>query len=194
MDIYWYGQSFFKIKGKSATVVIDPFSPQSTGFKLPKDLSADIALSTRSHPDHNCLKAVDGNPVQIAGPGEYEVKGVAITGVQSGTNTVFNVQIDNLNIVHLGDLGHELTDEQVEEIGVADILLIPVGNNRSLGAKEAAEVVSQLEPRVVIPMNYDNVDGFLKEMGVESASPLVRLSIVKDKLPQETEVVLLSKA
>src|SRR4051812_46127607 len=103
MDIYWHGQALFRIKGKSVTVVIDPFDPEFVGLKLPKDLSADIVLKTHDHGDHNFLQGVSGSPVEITGPGDYDIKGVDIVGVgvfhdpqngaERGKNTVYNIHI-----------------------------------------------------------------------------------------------------
>ncbi len=213
MDITWYGQACFKLKGKSATVVIDPFDPNFVGLKLPKDLSADVVLKTHDHADHNYFAGVSGDPVKISGPGEYEIKGVAINGVgvyhdkqngeERGKNTVYNLSIDNLNVVHVGDLGHQFTQEQLEEIGNCDILMIPVGGVFTIDAKDAAEVIAQLEPSIIIPMHYyldglkfqlDPVDKFLKEMGVEKVEPQPKLVITKDKLPEEPQVIVLSKS
>lgn len=213
MDILWYGQAAFKLKGKTTTVVIDPFNPEMMNLKLPKDLSADIVLQTHDHPDHSFVSAVGGEPVVLTGPGEYEIKGVAIVGVgtyhddkkgeERGRNTVYNIDVDGINIVHLGDLGHLLTDAQVEEIGDTDILLIPVGGKYTIDAKTASQVVASLEPRIIIPMHYalpglkielDGVEPFLKEMGAENKEPQPKLSITKDKLPEEPEVVVLSKS
>ena len=214
MDIYWLGQASFKIKGKNTTIIIDPFDPDFTGLKLPKDMQADIAIKTHDHKDHNNLDVVTGDPIKVEGPGEYEVKGVSITGVsvlhdneggaQRGKNTVYNILIDNLKIVHLGDLGHTLTEEQIESIGNCDILMVPVGGTYTISAKDATEVVSQIEPQIIIPMHYggvtglkfplDGVDLFLKEMGKENPEPLNKLTITKDKLPAEPQVVLLNKS
>ncbi len=212
MDIYWGGQALFKIKGKTATVVIDPFDSEKLGLKLPKDLEADMVLKTHDHYDHNNFAAVTGNPVQIAGPGEYDIKGVAIVGVQTphddkkgaerGHNTVYGINIEGLNIVHLGDLGDVLTEEQVQEIGECDILMIPVGSVYTIDAKMAAQVVSQLEPKIILPMHYslpglkvelESVDNFLKEMGVEGVQPQPKLTISKEKLPVEPQIVILNK-
>lgn len=222
MDIYFLGQACFKIKGKTATVIIDPYDPDMLGLKLPKDMEADIGIKTHDHPDHNNLKAISGDPVLVTGPGEYEIKGVAISGVQvfhdkqsfpsgegksngseRGKNTVYNIYIDGLNIVHCGDLGHTFSEDQVEEIGQTDILMVPVGSVYTIDAKDATEVVSQLEPRIILPMHYggipglkvelDPVEKFLKEMGVENPETLPKLSITKDKLPDEPKVILLNK-
>lgn len=213
MEIIWYGQACFKLKGKTSSVFIDPFDPVKLGLKLPKDLSADIAIKTHDHYDHNNLKAIEGAKIEISGPGEYEVKGIAVTGVgthhdksgggERGKNTVYNIHLDGLNVVHLGDLGHVLTEEQVQEIGTTDILLIPVGGKYTIDPKDASEVVAQLEPRIIIPMHYNlpglaveglgEVEAFLKEMGVGESTPQPKLTITKDKLPDEPQVLVLSK-
>lgn len=213
MDIYWYGQSMFKIKGKAATVILDPFDPEHTGLKLPKEMVADVVLSSHSHGDHNNVGAVEGTPLVVTGPGEYEKLGVTINGIatfhdastgsERGRNTVYNLLIDGVNLVHLGDLGHPLTEDQVSQIGDTDILLIPVGSVYTIDAEIAAKVVAQLEPRVVIPMHFkipglkfelDELDLFLKEMGSEGVEPVAKLSITKDKLPEEINVVVLNKS
>lgn len=213
MDIIWYGQSCFKIKGKSAGVVIDPFDPLSTGLKLPKDLEAKVVLSTHQHPDHNNTGVVFGNPVVVSGPGEYEISGVSIEGVSTfhdnsqgterGINTIYHILLDGVDIVHLGDLGHVLTEEQVSGIDSTDILMIPVGGVYTIDSEEAAKVVAQLEPKIVIPMHYRieglkyelvGLEPFLKEMGAENVEPQPKLSITKDKLSEETTVVVLGKS
>lgn len=212
MDIYWYGQAAFRLKGKNATVIVDPYSPE-IGFKLPKDATAgDIVLKTHDHPDHNNVAAVTSQ-MTFDKPGEYEIKGVVMTGVSSfhdgvqggerGKNVIFHILMDGLNIVHLGDLGqNELTEDQIAQISQTDILLVPVGGVYTIDAKNAANIVSQLEPKIIIPMHYkveglkydlEPVENFLKEMGVENAVPQPKLSITKDKLPEESEVVVLSK-
>lgn len=212
MDIYWLGQAAFKIKGKSATLIIDPFNPSFTGLKIPKDLSADLVLVSHQHDDHNFTAAVLGQPLVIAGPGEYEARGVGVLGVgtyhdnssgsQRGKNTVYKILLDGVSLVHLGDLGHALSNDQVDQIGRCDVLMVPVGSVYTIGSQVGATVVAQLEPKIVIPMHYKlpdlkfellGVEGFLKEMGAEGVVPIPKLSITKEKLPEETQVVLLSK-
>ncbi|MDO8577228.1 MAG: MBL fold metallo-hydrolase [Candidatus Daviesbacteria bacterium] len=210
MDIYWYGQSCFKLKGKTASVIIDPYDPSFTGLKLPRDLQSDVVLTTHDHQDHNFTSA----PMVFNKPGEYEVSGVVITGIKSfhdniegaerGMNTIFHLLFDNLDIVHLGDLGQSrLTEEQVAQIGQTDILLVPVGSVYTIDAKVASEIVSQLEPKIIIPMHYkieglkfeiEGVENFLKEMGAENVVPQPKLSISKEKLPEEPQVVVLAKS
>lgn len=213
MDINWYGQSCFRIKGKNASIVIDPFDPETTGLKLPKDMEAQVLLSTHSHRNHNNISAVSGNPLIISGPGEYEISGVSVVGVGSyhddsegterGKNTIYRILIDGINVVHLGDLGHVLSEEQLAQIDATDILLIPVGGKYTIDSEAAAKVVAQMESRIVIPMHYqipglkselESADPFLKEMGAENVVPVLKLSITKDKLPEETQVVVLAKS
>lgn len=211
MDIYWFGQACFKLKGKYSSVIIDPFDSGVTGLKLPKDLESDVVLSTHEHKDHNNTQAVEGNPMVFVSPGEYEVKGAVITGIpafhdksegaERGKNTIYHIFMDSLNIVHLGDFGQaKLTDIQVNEIGQVDILLIPVGGVYTINGKEAAEITSQLEPKIVIPMHFkieglkidlEGPEQFLKEMGADVVPPQPKLSIAREKLPEESVVVVL---
>ncbi len=216
MDIYWYGQACFKLKGKNASVVIDPFDPDFTGLKLPKDLIADVVLSTHDHKDHSNTGAINSptgkKPMVFKDPGEYEVSGVVITGISAfhddtngserGRDIIFHIMQDGLNIVHLGDLGQlKLTEEQLNQIGDTDILLIPVGSVYTIDGKVASGIVSQLEPKIIIPMHFkieglkfelEGVDKFLKEMGAEGVIAVPKLSITKEKLPEEPQVIILS--
>lgn len=212
MDITYLGHASFKLKGKTASLVVDPYDT-SVGPKFPKS-EADIVAVSHDHFDHNSTNNVSGDPFIISGPGEYEVKGVEVVGVSSfhdnkqgaerGTNTIYNFKIDKINICHLGDLGQEsLTDQQIQEIGNVDILLLPVGGFFTIDATQANKIASQLEPRIIIPMHFkDNdtkieelapVDKFLKEVGKESLEPVNKLTITPDKFSDETQVVLLSK-
>jgi len=211
MDITFLGHSSFKLKGKTASVITDPYNSE-VGLKFPKQ-QADIVTISHFHSDHNAADLVDGEHFLVSGPGEYEIKGIKIVGVNSfhddkkgaerGKNIIFSFQIDGLRICHLGDLGQkELGSEQIEEIGSVDILLVPVGGTYTIDASEAAKVAAALEPDIVIPMHYlepglanklDPADKFLKEMGVESPSIQTKISITKDKLPEEMAVILLQK-
>lgn len=212
MEISYIGHASFKLKGKTATVVTDPFDPEMVGLKFSQP-EANIVTISHAHADHNRADLVAGQPVIISGPGEYEVKGVAIKGIASfhdaqkgqdrGKNTIYAMVIDSVHVVHLGDLGHKLSEEQVDEIGVVDILLVPVGGVYTIDAKEAYAIVTQLEPHIVIPMHYKRaglasgletllpVETFLKEIGKEGVLPQPKLVISKDKLPEELSVVVL---
>lgn len=219
MEILWLGQSSFLIRGKSAKVVTDPYDSKFVGLKLPK-VEAEIVTVTHDHPDHNSVSSViasdGGQPFVIKGPGEYEVKGISVFGVATyhdenkgadrGKNTVYVIEVDGVKICHLGDLGHKLTEEQLQEIGDVDVLLVPVGGFFTIDAKVAVEVVRQLEPLVVVPMHYKvpglvpmiaekivGVEPFLKEMGVESSTPVQKLFLTKDKMPEQLQIVVLER-
>ncbi len=208
MDISWLGHSCFKIKGSHATVITDPYSPE-LGYKLGKNTARIVTLS-HQHPGHGYAQGIGGQPRVIKGPGEYEISGVLIIGVATfhdeergkkrGKNTAYLMEIDDVSVCHLGDLGHVLTGEQVEEIDNVDVLLLPVGGVSTINAAKAAEVVRLLEPKVVIPMHYktpalkkelEPVDKFLKEIGAKELAPLPKLSITKSNLPPSTQVFLL---
>lgn len=205
MEIYPLGHSSFRIKGKTATVVTDPYLKSS---------DADIVTVSHDHSDHNVLEKISGTPFVINGPGEYEIKGVTVVGVamfhdgqngaERGASTVYKINVDGINICHLGDLGHKLSDDQLNQVGNIDILLIPVGGTYTIDAKTASQVVAQLEPLIVVPMHYrrlgmdpklagelEPVADFLKEMGAEGIVPASKLVISRDKLPETTTVVVL---
>lgn len=213
MEILSLGLSSFRIKGKGATVITDPFDPTMVGIKFPK-IEADVVTVSHNHDDHNRSDLVGGSPYVIRGPGEYEVKDVTIFGISTfhdstsgserGVNTVYQIILDDLTLVHLGDLGHKLTTTQVEEIGTPDVLFIPVGGVYTIDGHEASEIVSLLEPKIVIPMHYRTpfmnnavfgklavVDKFLQEMGKPQTVPQPKLSISKDRLGEELQVVVL---
>ncbi len=211
MEIKWFGQACFEIKGDKSTLIIDPFD-EETGLTVPK-LQGDIVAVTHDHFDHNNIKAVAGDPFIITGPGEYEAKGIFINGIPTshdekegedrGENIAYIIQIDDLRICHLGDLGHKLTNEQLDLIDGVDILMIPVGGEYTIDAKNAVKIIEDIEPRIVIPMHYQiqkltgvkglaKVDNFLSEMGVKDINKKDSFKIKKDRLPTDkTEVVVL---
>ncbi|MCK5460246.1 MBL fold metallo-hydrolase, partial [Candidatus Parcubacteria bacterium] len=168
MRIIWHGHSCFSIKTKSLlneeiNIVIDPFDEKKTGIKLPK-LKADIVLSSHDHYDHNNIKAVHGDPFIIKNPGEFETKNVFIQGIPSfhdkkngaerGENIIFYLESEKIHIAHLGDLGHLLDEKQLSKLSKVDILMIPVGGKYTINYSEAIEIISQLEPKIIIPMHY----------------------------------------
>jgi len=210
LDIFWYGHTCFRLRGRDTTVVSDPYD-RSTGYP-PLKLTADVVTISNDSPQHGTASAVQvasDKMRRIDGPGEYEVAGALIEGVTTyrdkehgkiaGKNTAYLIHLDDMTICHLGALGHTLSQGQIETLKDADILLVPVGGNGALNATEAAEVVSQLEPRIVIPMQFgmptmalDSVDRFCKELAVEDTTVLPRLTITKSALPDETRLVLLA--
>ena len=208
MEISWLGHSCFKIRGTQVTVITDPYSPD-LGYSLGKP-KARIVTVSHQHQGHSYIQGVGGDPRPITGPGEYEIGGVLIIGLatfhdaeggsQRGKNTVYLMEVDEVSLCHLGDLGHMLTAEQMEELGNVDVLLVPVGGVSTIGAPVAAELVRQLEPKVVVPMHYktealrrelEPVERFLKEMGIEQVTSQPKLSINHSTLPLSTQVYLL---
>lgn len=216
MEITYIGHSCFKIKDKTISLVIDPYNPK-IGYKLPK-LSSDVVLVTHDHFDHNYIEGVSDYRLLVDGPGEYEVGGCFIygksvdhdekNGLERGKVTMYLITIDDFNILHLGDLGRELTQEEMEKIPNVDVLMIPVGNKYTIDEKAAVKVISALEPSYVIPMHYktddltgveglSGVDEFLDEMGVEEdvKKDLDKLVLnSKTDLDGETKVVVLKPA
>ena len=208
MDINWFGHSCFRIRGKQAVIITDPIPPD-LGYS-PGKPTADIVTVSHQHPSHSYVKGVGGEPKLVTGPGEYEISGVLIIGIPTfhdgvggknkGKNTVYLMEVDGVAICHLGDLGHVLATEQVEEIGDVDVLLLPVGGISTIDAPMAAEVIRQLEPEVVVPMHYKTpalkrelgtVEKFLKEMGIEQIAAQPKLSLTPSSLPVSTQVFLL---
>ena len=208
MEINWLGHSCFRIKGTKVTIITDPYSPD-LGYSLGKP-AARIVTVSHQHPGHSYSQGIDGEPKLVTGPGEYEISGVLIIGMATfhdgekggkmGKNTVYLMDVDEVSVCHLGDLGHVLTTEQVEELEDVDVLLLPVGGLSTINAAMAAEVVRQLEPKVVVPMHYktaalkrelEPVEEFLKEMGVKEVESQPKLSVTKANLPLTTQVFLL---
>ncbi|TMB93692.1 MAG: MBL fold metallo-hydrolase [Chloroflexi bacterium] len=207
MDVTWLGHGCFRLRGRSAAVVTDPYPP-AIGLKLSR-LDADLVTISHEHDNHNYAQVVR-EAYEIRGPGEYEVAGVAVVGVPTyhdpekgakhGRNTVYVIEIDDVRICHLGDLGHSLDDSVAEPLSSADVLLVPVGGRSTISATQAAEVVRQLEPRYVVPMHYaipglkvelDPIDRFLKEIGLTAGEPQPKLSVQSSSGDYETKLVLL---
>ncbi len=212
MEITWHGHSCFRIIERGmAAVVTDPYD-DSIGYPALR-LKADIVTVSHAAPGHNNLDAVKGVQKTITGPGEYEIGGVFITGIatsrsngekkkgdESRRNTLYLFDFDGLTVCHLGDLDHVPTQSQIEALGAVHVALVPVGGGGGLNAAQAAEVISLLEPSLVIPMHYrtpaaslklDPVSKFLKEMGLSSAKEEASLKVTRSSLPGETHVVLL---
>lgn len=215
MEIYYLGHSSFRIKGKNTVLLTDPFSSSAVGFKFPK-VEAQIVTVSHEHQDHNNVQAVEGNPFVVSAPGEYEIKGVSIFGFSSfhdskqgaerGRNTVYLIEADGFRICHLGDLGDGLSQKIIEEVNGVDVLMIPVGGIATIGPKEAVEIISQIEPLIILPMHYkapginettfgkfSTVGDFLKEYGTENPERLDKVSLTEGKLPGETKVVLIER-
>jgi L-ascorbate metabolism protein UlaG (beta-lactamase superfamily) len=209
VEIDWFGHSCFRLREAGVIVVTDPYD-KSIGYSLPRT-RADIITVSHDAPGHAAVSAVKSDARVLSKPGEYEVKGVFVTGVQTWRggeanggakeeNTVFVFEFGNLTACHLGNLSRVLTQAQVESMPDIDILMVPVGGGDALDADKAAEMISLLEPRLVIPMHYhtpfvavplDPLSKFLKEMGVTEQAPQDSLKVTKSDLPEETQVVVL---
>lgn len=211
MYITWHGQSCFKIQTKNATLVMDPYD-QKLGLKLPR-FQADIVTVSHDHYDHNNVEGVGGEPFIISNPGEYEVKGISIRGITSwhdanegaerGANTIYVIEVEDIRIAHLGDLGTQLSEIQLEQLDNIDVLMVPVGGTYTLDAAGAAKVVNDIEPRIIIPMHYKlpglkeslaGVEAFCKEMGIKANGAEEKLRVVKKELPTDDSQVVILKA
>lgn len=210
MEITWYGHSCFRLAERGmATVVSDPFDAGTIGY-FPLKLKADIVTVSHDAPGHNHVQAVKAVAHVISGPGEFEIGGVFITGVQTDghgkngngkpRNTLYVFDFEGLTVAHLGDLKQPPTQTEVEALGTVHVALVPVGGGGGLNAAKAAEVISLLEPNIVIPMHYatpdarvelDPLSKFLKEMGLGAVEQQPSLKVTRGGLPEETHVVVL---
>ncbi|MCB0254334.1 MAG: MBL fold metallo-hydrolase [Anaerolineae bacterium] len=208
MEIIWYGHACFRLKDRNLTVICDPYD-KSIGLPLPRH-KADVVTVSHDAPGHSYVAGVKDYRQVFTGAGEYEIEGVFITGIatfhgkngdgEAEPNTIFLFEFSDLTVCHLGDLGHVLTEAQVEAMPDIDVLIIPVGGRNTLDATLAAEVISIIEPSIVIPMHYhaddtpghlEPVERFLKEMGIAAPEPVSVFKIGKTQLPEETQVVLM---
>ena len=212
MEITWYGHSCFRLTERNyVTVVTDPFDSKAIGYD-PLKLKAEIVTISHDAPGHNNSDAVKGTTHVLKGPGEFEIGGVFITAVQSDSagrsakskdvarNTIYVFDYDGITVAHLGDLQKIPTQSEIELLGTVNVALVPVGGGNSLNAAKAAEVVSMLEPNLVVPMHYSTPDSkikleeinkFIKEMGLSKQDAQASLKVSRSSLPDETHVVVL---
>ncbi|MBI4926498.1 MAG: MBL fold metallo-hydrolase [Anaerolineae bacterium] len=210
MEITWYGHSCFRMVERGmASVVTDPFDHRVAGYSALK-LRADIVTVSHDDPSHNYIEGVKGVEHIITGPGEFEIGGVFVTGIQTNhrtgkedtpRNTLYVIDYNGITVAHLGDLSHVPTQGEVEALGSVHVALVPVGDGSSLNAAKAAEVISLIEPNYVIPMHYQTPDGllkldpiskFLKEMGLSEVETQPSLKITSTSgMPENTRVLIL---
>jgi L-ascorbate metabolism protein UlaG (beta-lactamase superfamily) len=209
MEITWLGHSCFLIRGKERTILTDPCHPD-LGYRLGEP-KADIVTLSHFHPGHSYIEGVANEPKQIKSPGEYEIGGTFITGVASfhddkkgelrGKNTIYIIEIDDITLCHLGDLGHPLDSHLIEEIGDIGILFLPVGEVSTIPIDTAVEIVRQLEPPIVIPMHYKTeaftgklspVNKFLDKMRIKWIESKPKLSVTSSSLPSSTQTTVLN--
>ena len=217
MEVTWYGRTCIRLRGKDAVLVADPY--QSVVGPTGRGITGDIV--TFSHPDDSPLPKAKGKTSRdgqtrlpsslddafiLDGPGEYEVKEVLMTGVRTyrddsrgntkGKGVAFAVELDGVHTIHLGDIGHLLSEEKLGDIGTVDIVCVPLGG--ALTPASAAELVAQLDPRIVVPMPVCEEEAdceealakFFHEMGAEPVTQ-PKLSVTATSLPAETTTVLL---
>lgn len=208
-EFRFYGHNCFRIKAKEATILTDPVD-RVTGYAMAKQ-TADIVTISHDHQGHTNLGAVKPEFQTVRGPGEYEMHDVFITGIRTyhdtergkvrGYNTVYLFEMEGLRICHLGDLGHALTAEQAEALEDSDILLVPAGGGDVISPEQAAEIIGQLGPKLVIPMQYateigdtklGGLDAFCKALGVPVPAPEDKLAIKSSDLSETMRVVVLT--
>lgn len=205
MEISWYGMSCFRLKERNmVAVVTDPYNG-NVGLP-PLALQADVVTISHDAEGHNHVAAVSGYDFTLRGPGEYEIGGVFITGIstaqepRSKSNVLYMFDYEGVTVAHLGDMAKVPNQTQIEALEQVNVLLVPVGGGNSLNAAQAAELVSMLEPNIVVPMHYkipslkvklDGVERFLSEMGVTDPTEDTSLKVSSTSASDETEVVLL---
>ncbi len=214
MKVKWLGHASFLITSEDGTRIIT--DPYATGMGISYgDIkeNADVVTVSHDHGDHNNAAAVSGNPQVVKGAGVQEAKGIQFKGIASfhdetqgserGPNTIFCFTVDGVSLCHLGDLGHQLSDEQAAEIGDLDVLMTPVGGFFTIDAAAATQIVEKLQPRVVIPMHYSTekcaypisgVDEFLKGKADVKRMDATEAEFSKSGLPSSTEIVVLKHA
>lgn len=202
----WFGHACFLIEGQGQRIITDPFDSQ-VGYDIP-GVEADIVTVSHEHWDHCAVDTVRGNPTVVRQPGDFEINGISIKGIptyhdrsqgrERGRNTVYVVGLEGMNVVHLGDLGHLLSEKDIESIGQVDVLLIPVGGTFTIDANDAVKVVERLKPRVVVPMHFKTphlsfqvapVEEFIQNFDKVAKRPYLELNATE--LEGEMKVIVL---
>jgi L-ascorbate metabolism protein UlaG (beta-lactamase superfamily) len=208
-EIRWYGHNCFRVRAREATVIFDPVGKQ-TGYAMAKQ-TADIVLISHDHPGHSNLTAVKPEFKTITGPGEYEIHDVFVTGIRtyhdankgesSGKNTAYLLDAEGITFCHLGDIGHALTNEQLEAVNGCDVLMIPVGGGTVITTEQAVEMIGQIEPKIVIPMQYateigdkslGGLDPFCKALGVPVPAADEKLTLKSTDIGETMRLITLT--
>ena len=208
MEITWLGHACFRLRGREASVLTDPFG-RAIGLALSRP-SADVVTISTVSPLHDAVDAVAGTPRVVRGPGEYEISGVMINGVATpgerlenggfARNTAYTIEMDDVSICHLGRVGRTLTTEQIDALKSPDVVLVPAGGAGAIPPSQVGELISQLDPRIVIPMQYalpgvkvplEPLEQFCREMGVQDVREQARLTVTRSSLPEDTTVAIL---
>ena len=214
MKVKWLGHASFLITSDAGTrIITDPYTPGGFGLNYGEiKESADVVTVSHEHGDHNNVATVGGNPEAVKET--KEAKGIKFNGIptyhdeaggsQRGNNIIFCFQVDGVKVCHLGDLGHQLSEQQITEIGEVDVLLTPVGGNFTIDAKVATEVCGKLAPKVIIPMHYQNercssfpvagVEDFLQGKTGVSRLDSSEVEFKQGELPTATQIMVLKPA
>ena len=210
MDITWVGHSCFRLRSDDLVVVTDPF-PLSLGLR-PDPRPATVVTVSNTHPNHSNWQEVAGSPKVFDSPGEYEYSGVAVRGVMTPLlpempperrSVAYSIEMDRVNICHLGDIAAPLNSKLVEELSPVDVLLLPTGGACTLDLDQAIQVMQDLDPKIVIPMHHSipgvdlpiqGLDVFLRRMGLDDVQPVARLGVTTANLPVDRRVVVLAPA
>lgn len=208
MDITWLGHSCFRLRSDELVVVTDPY-PLTLGLR-PDPRPATVVTVSGTHPNHSNWEEVAGEPKVFAAPGEYEYSGIAVRGVMTPLapdnprehrNVAYTIEIDGVNICHLGDVALPLTTWQVDELAPVDVLLIPTGGGCTLDLDQVLQIMQDLDPKIVVPMHNGTpgvgvslqpVDVFLRRMGLSEVQAQPRLIATASNLPADMKVVLLT--
>lgn len=208
-ELTWLGHACFRLRGRDVALLLDPVG-RHLGYDISK-VRVDIVTISHRHPGHNNVAGLKGDFAVIEGPGEYEIKDVFITGIrtyhdeergaQRGHNTIYVINLDDLVFCHLGDLGHPLSSDHLDHIGNVDVLMVPAGGS-ALGVDKAIEVISQIEPGIVVPMHYatggsaarglEGLDKFSRALGLHDPPTLDKLTVRKSDIPEQTQVIVLN--
>ena len=208
MDLAFLGHSSFRLHASGMVVVTDPF-PESLGLRMDGRPAAVVTVSN-THPNHSAAGAVSGAPKVFHAPGEYEYNGIVVRGVMTPLppgvpherrNVAYTIEMDGVNVCHLGDLALPLTTRQVDEQKPVDVGLAPAGGHSAIGLDQVLQTIQDLDPRIVIPMHYSHgqagvelngVEGFLRRLGQDELQPQPRLVVTTGNLPADLRVNLLS--
>ena len=208
VDITWLGHACFRLRSDDVVVLTDPF-PLSLGLR-PDTRPATVVTVSNSHPNHSNSEEVTGEPRVFAAPGEYEYRGISVRGVMTPQlpetpweqrSVAYAIEIDRVNICHLGDISAPLSPVQIDELSPVDVLLVPTGGGCTLEIDQVLRVLQDLDPKIVIPMHYNipgvdvplqDVDVFLRRMGLSEVQAQPRLSVTASNLPEDMRVVVLA--
>ena len=208
MDIAWLGHSCFRLAAADMVVVTDPY-PAELGLR-PDTRPASVVTVSNTHPNHSHWQGVAGGPKVFRSPGEYEYNGIAVRGVMTPLlegkpherrNVAYSIEIDGVNVCHLGDIDVPLTTREVDELKPVDVLLVPTGGGCTLNLDQVYQTLQDLAPRIIVPMHYahervdvplDGVAPFLRRMSLDAPQPQPRLQATAASLPTDTRTVILN--